>query len=306
MNCPWVRDQILLYLYKELDDPERIEIEQHLERCSECSAEVERERALHRLMDRREHPAVSLALLASCRARLAEALEGEPRRRWAWGRFWGGIAALRPSFQPALAALLLLVGFLAGWGLSAFQRLPQLPGLTRAEEFNLANISSIHSISTDPTGQLEVVFDTTRRRVLRGTSRDPRVEQLLVYAAKNYSNPGIRLDSIELLKDRVEDGEIRGALVSALRADRNAGVRLKALQALKNSVADEQVRQALLEVLRRDDNPGLRIEAIDQLSKLRDASTVPLLQQLAAGDPNNYVRLRSASALRELNAPEIF
>ena len=33
MNCDWVQENICLYLYKELADDERHELEQHLRRC---------------------------------------------------------------------------------------------------------------------------------------------------------------------------------------------------------------------------------------------------------------------------------
>ena len=311
MNCPWVRSQLPLYLYNELDEPERVEIELHAQHCPACAAEIEQERRLHRALDARQRLEVDGSLLTSCRIRLAESLERERRERFSWARLWDTLrVALRPRFQPALAALaLLLVGLVAGWSLASYGgRLPlPLPGRPNGtEEFNIANISNIHAINPDPQGNLEIVFDTTRRRVLRGPAHDPTIERLLLYAASSYSNPGIRLDSIGLLKDRAADEEIRAALISALRADQNPGVRLKALESLKAFSADAQVKQALLNALRADDNPGVRIEAIEHLSKLRDASSVPLLQQLAAGDPNNYVRLRSVSALRELNASEIF
>lgn len=313
MNCAWVRSQITLYLYNELDDPERMEIEQHAEACEACAAEIGRERKLVRVLDQRERAAVDPGLLAACRTQLAEKLEREPRGRVAWWRLWAAVATLRPRFQPAFAVLLLLAGFAGGWAMNSYRRgEPFRALLTGSTERVTAsglsslmpNISAIHAINHTPDGDLEVVLDTTRRRVVRGSADE--LGPLLVYASQNYSDPGIRLDSIELLKNRVQEHDIRTALISAVLRDQNTGVRLKALEALKGFGGDAQVKEAILGALRADDNPGVRIAAIDQLSKLRDASTVPMLQQLAAGDPNNYVRLRSASALRDLNAPEIY
>lgn len=312
MNCDWVRSRITLYLYAELDDAERIELEEHAGRCAECAAELEQERRLHQLLDARRQAAVDPNLLVGCRLRLSEALEAEPpRRAFGWRRLrlmFGALADLRPRLQPMLAVAAIVVAFVGGWTLSA-RRLQSgaLSGfLQPREDVSAANIANIQSISTDASGQLEIVLDTTRRRVLRGAAADPRIEQVLLYAARNYSNPVMQQDSIELLKNRAGDQEIRQALISALRSDRNPGVRLKAMEALKGMVGDQPVKQALIDVLRADDSPGMRIEAINQLTKLRDASTVPLLQQLAIGDPNRVVRLRSASALKDLNAPEVF
>lgn len=312
MNCRWVKSRITLYLYDELEDAERMELERHTERCAECAAEVGQERKLHELLDARPRPAVDPNVLAACRVRLSDALEAEPRPRpLLWARLrglpWPG--AFRPRLlQPALAALMILAAFAGGWTLA--NRRAQSDSLAAIlqprEETSLANVSSIQAINRGAGGQIEIVYDTTRRSALRGLAADPRIERLLVLASRSYSNADIRLDSIELLKNRAGEQEIRQALIAVLRSDRNPGVRLKALAALKGMEADQAVKQALLDVLRRDDNPGIRIDAIDQLSKLRDASAVPLLQQVAIGDPNNYVRIRSASVLRELNAPEVF
>ncbi len=38
MNCDWVRENIPLYLYDELGDDARHELEGHIERCAGCAA----------------------------------------------------------------------------------------------------------------------------------------------------------------------------------------------------------------------------------------------------------------------------
>ena len=40
MNCEWVQQNITLYLYDELGDDGRHELEQHVARCKDCAAEV--------------------------------------------------------------------------------------------------------------------------------------------------------------------------------------------------------------------------------------------------------------------------
>ena len=59
---------------------------------------------------------------------------------------------------------------------------------------------------------------------------DPKIQELLTFAAKsNYNNPGVRLDSVDLLTGKPDDPRVREALTYALRYDSNPGVRLKAL-----------------------------------------------------------------------------
>src|SRR5206468_1743219 len=161
-----------------------------------------------------------------------------------WGRLLGAFSGFRFSLQPTLGAVLLALGFVGGWGASSFRVLPSVAGNDRAiDQIALQNVSSIQSINPNPDGKLEIVFDVTRRRVVSGTADDPNIERLLLQAASQLSNAGIRLDSIDLLKGRAADQEIRTALVAAFRTDQNPGVRLKALGALRDYSADEQVKQ---------------------------------------------------------------
>ena len=41
MKCEWVKQNILLYVYDELADDSRYELEQHIPRCTNCAAELE-------------------------------------------------------------------------------------------------------------------------------------------------------------------------------------------------------------------------------------------------------------------------
>ena len=155
---------------------------------------------------------------------------------------------------------------------------------------------------------------------------------------------GVRLDCLDALRSRIHDMEIRGALLDAARRDENPAVRMKALEALKEVAGEEDVRDALLEALNRDSNPGVRVEAVNllvrslELDSFRQvpaapeapetpdsdmpmiAPTAPVpvaashpsvlrvvraLEDLQHNDPNRYVRLRSAAALRQIGPPDV-
>jgi hypothetical protein len=109
----------------------------------------------------------------------------------------------------------------------------------------------------------------------------------------------VRLDSIDLLKTKAQDNDVRDALVSALRYDKNPGVRLKALDGLKGYVKDDiHVRDAVLEALLHDSNPGVRSEAISLLDPVKaDSSVREALQVLALHDPNQYIKTQSQKYL---------
>jgi HEAT repeats len=113
---------------------------------------------------------------------------------------------------------------------------------------------------------------------------------------------------------------VRRALVTAVRRDQNPAVRLKALEALRDASADESVRDAYLGALMEDTNPGVRVEAVNSLVRSIESRTprspgslvnpedqrvLRALEDLTRKDPNNYVRLQSAAALRELAPREL-
>jgi HEAT repeat protein len=126
-----------------------------------------------------------------------------------------------------------------------------------------------------------------------------------LFAARSNYNSGVRIDSVGLLTQRTDDTRAREALIYALRYDSNPGVRLKALDGLGSYVKEDvRVRDAVLEALLHDSNPGLRTEALHLLGPVRaDGSVRAVLQHLADGDHNQYIRSQARTVLAQL--PEI-
>jgi HEAT repeat protein len=139
---------------------------------------------------------------------------------------------------------------------------------------------------------------------------------------------------------RTDDEHVRSALVKAAHSDKNAAVRLKALDALRDWTREVPVRDALLDALHHDANPGVRVEAVNLLvNSLGGGDTevisaeesfpivatpasgnepavingdgedvgrvVRALEDLQRRDPNRYVRLRSAAALRQIGSRDM-
>jgi HEAT repeat protein len=148
-----------------------------------------------------------------------------------------------------------------------------------------------------------------------GAPDDVDVLRALRFVLENSQrfDPDARLDSLDVLRTRAADPEVRRSLCAACRMDRNPGVRMKALEALQGFEQDPEVRQTILDALQSDDNSGVRVEAIDiLLNALRsgngfaasDQQTLDVLRDRLRNDPNNYVRLQSQAALRELGSAD--
>lgn len=183
-------------------------------------------------------------------------------------------------------------------------------------------------------GTLQVQVRTEQPLLVIGSVDDADVRRVLTYVVANGErfDPGVRLDCLDALKTRSDDELVRKALVTAARKDQNPAVRLKALEALRNWTGEDSVRETLLEALRHDANPGVRVEAVNLLvrslegdsldgpgapsevpaaevvSATGDSSVervVRALEDLQRRDPNRYVRLRSAAALRQIGSRDV-
>jgi Putative zinc-finger len=307
MKCEWVRENITLHVYGELADDARHELEQHVARCGDCAAELKAEQQFHALLAQDQAAEPTPNLLAASRMRLQEALETAEQ-----GGLWHRLA-FDPStwlrqvrFSPALASVILILGFAGGAGTTyrVFARQPQGPSITSPAPAE-ASITGIRSITQEPGNKIDIKYDTVSTLETQGSMNDQRIQQLLLFAARNNYNSGVRMDSVDLLTQKPDVSQVRDALIYALRYDTNPGVRLKALGGLGSFVKDDvHVRDAVLEALVNDANPGVRTEALRLIEPVKaDGSVRGVLMTLAAKDQSQYIKSQARTMLAQL--PEI-
>jgi len=305
MKCEWVKENVLLYVYNELADDARYELEQHLARCADCSAELKTTRKFHAMLSELPVEEPSPNLLAASRMRLQEGLETAEQGKF-WHRLIFDPAALLRQIRlaPALTAAIFIVGFAGGVGTTykvvSGSGVVMPSGPAAPVE---SSISRIQSISQDPSSNhISIKYNTVSTQEAQGSLNDQRIQQLLLFAARNNYNSGVRMDSVDLLTQEPNNTHVREALLYAVRYDSNPGVRLKALGCLGSYVAsDPRVRDAVLEVLVHDSNPGARTEAMHLLEPVRaDSSVRAVLQKLAQSDQNQYIRSQARIMVAQL------
>ena len=311
MNCEWVQQNITLYLYNELADDARHELEQHIGRCPACAAELAAQQQFQTAMSALPVEEVSPSFLAAARMKLQESLEQvQPHRAWYHRLAFDPTAWLRQvRFSPALASIIFLVGFGGGIG-AMYQTMSHKPPgdlPTQVTAPSEAAITGITSIQRDPaTNQVKVQYDKVMPETVQGPANDPQIQDLLLYAAKSNENSGVRLSSVDALKGKSDDPRVRETLTYSLRYDNNPGVRLQALEGLAPFVKDDiRVRNAVLEALLNDSNLGVRTGAMHALEPVKADSSVRMaLQQLAKEDPSDYIRHESQQLLA--SAPNMY
>jgi len=144
---------------------------------------------------------------------------------------------------------------------------------------------------------------------VKGSPDDPAIQKLLAYALVTEPNAGIRIQTVNTLAGSPHpeiDAEIRTALLDVVQFDTNPGVRKQALQGLTRFPMDGDIKRALLLVLANDPNEGLRIDAINALLPAEaergqdDPDILNVLRTRMQYENNNYIRLRTKTALQEV------
>jgi hypothetical protein len=344
-NQPCGEWQPLLMLFTaggELDPAVQAQLTAHLANCASCSAALKDEKELFAfLAAQRNEP--DAGLLASCRANLDDALDREEEHGW-FRRALGlrlplNWLAPRPAWS---AAVLLIVGFAVGTSVPRLLHRPYVAapsanagtsdvssGVASSDNVGVASPSftpiDLHSadvagINVFPSGndgppRVQLQLKSQQPMTVEGTVDDDNVKGVLLNVLSSGERfcPDVRLDAVACLSARSNDPEIRSALCRAVHKDRNPAVRLKALEALDGAGSQDMVRQTLLDALVEDQNPGVRIEAVNALREMAakgqmdsDGHTVDVLRERMQKDPNTYIRLQSAAAVRDIGPREKF
>lgn len=314
-SCETVRGQLAMLLYGELSFDQEELADAHLENCTECRAALERQRDLHAAIDQMEvEPPPSLLL--ESRRNLQERIAAEhtpasERRGW-WDQMVDAIIPIGGGWlKPVGAMALVTLGFVGAR--LAPNMGPQMIGMSSLAD---PGAQRVRSVEPSSNGGIRIVLDETRQRMISGQLDDENIRVLLLSAAKDPSDPGLRYETVGILNDRAQAAEIRNTLIYALEHDENAGVRLKAMDGLRPFVQQPEVRKALTGVLLSDGNPGMRTQAIDLLTqgigesmdnpsgRALDRDVIGTLQELMNRENNAYVRQRGERVLQLVNASQ--
>ena len=333
VNCESAERLLIYYACDEATREERAAVEQHVGECANCAAMLAVELRLQQMLATMPQSADELdlagELLAQCRSELAEALDdsrdhvklglqpqGFLSRCFAWCR-------MEMVMHPAMgAAFFVLMGLAVGRVMPASSSGTQSAGLVPTstvyasprisdQELQNMNVSAIYAVPGQAAGTetIEVHLRSMKPMVVSGGPDDEDVKRVLSFVMTNSQrfDSDLRMNSVDVLRGRTNDLDIRHVLCASSLHDTNPGVRLRALEALHGFEQDETVRDTLLDALLHDTNPGVRIEAVNELRATVEAgkaTTDPriarVLRDLSEHDSNNYIRLQAAAAIRNV------
>ena len=308
-NCQKVQEQLALLLYGELSFDEEERIESHLDGCAGCRGALERQKVLHHALD-----GVALtpspALVSRCREDLTQLL-GREKPASGWAAWWRrpGWRQMAGSWnvqflRPMTAMALLAIGFFAA---------KVTPGLNFAggvASMGLGDFggAQVRNVATGPDGRLRIVVDETRERTISGSREDRQIRELLMAAAKEGADPGLRAQTVTILIGDANASDVREALAFAMANDENTNVRLKAMEGLQRYTSDPMVQNALAHVLLNDPNSGMRTRVIEALDEREgqelNRQMVGALQELMSREDDQDVRERARRMLHSIKASD--
>ena len=304
MNCEGARESMILALYEELPPLAGAGLEQHVAGCRECSDE--RELLLAAIAALETHPLVEPDpnLLAESRMRLDAALDALPRSQFLAGLRINALSWVgHVRGAPALATLLLGVGFLGGNFSYRYQvaHEPRMQPAVTLTNTTGGGVSSISGIAQLPGDRVQVSYNRVVPEMVQGSLDDPQIRQLLMVGTRATAENGVRADSVRMLADECSIGhECQvDALLATLRADHDPRMRVRALEGLSRYVSqDERVRDAMARTLLLDPNAAVRTKAIALLEPVQgDTSVRQALRTVSTRDENPYIRTASTQAL---------
>lgn len=307
MNCQDCVHSIPMYLYGEVSPAIEEQVEDHVAGCPACAEEMKLQKAVLAALDNREMT-VPAGLLQECRGDLYRRVSREPLQHSGWPGF--GVGSWFHEILHQGLRLRVPVGAMAMIALGYL--LARMPGplsvATRDAGVDTSpSFSAVRSIEPQASGTVRIALDEIHRREITGKLDDENIQRLLLDAVREENNPGVRVESVGMLKECAQSSPVRAALLDAVSHDPNPGVRLKALEGLKAFAVEPSVRKTLAQVLLHDDNPGVRIQTIDvltthPLAASHDDSMVGILQDVFQKEENHYVRIRVQNALQEMHA----
>jgi hypothetical protein len=312
----------------ELEGDEFLQLEEHLQSCTECRTELLQMKKVQALT-RGAQIGITDAMLSESRNRLHAELVKRQQNVPLGERMWEIITgALVPNYKIAFGGIAMAAfGIMIGYALfspsrsgdqAAFMRDTSLvrydnpvAGADQApakESMRTENIRIIHADEGD--GVVEFVFDAVTPVHVSGKISDKNVQSVLAHALVDEDNPGVRLRAMSVISSQADhasgiDAEVKTALLKALKTDDNPAVRSQAVTALQPFSHDAQIQRALAYALVHDKNSGVRIAAINAIAaasvsgKPIDKAVLNDLKERSQHDNNIFIRNQSRNILEE-------
>jgi len=305
MSCQDYQRQVVLELYGELREDERVGLDTHLLECEGCRQAAEEHKTLSStLADDNAAFEVPSDLLVESRRALADELDRIERKR-----SWWRVPTFSVVFTPLRmleSATLIALGLAFGVYISNHRAEPVSTAgiesaVTLPQDGRVSNVRIVNADASNAT--VEFTGDIVQPLRFSGRIEDDTTRRLLFSAVQDSMNPGSRMQAVEVLAKKSSEPSVKEVLIHTLLQDESLGVRLKALEGLKPYAGDDEVRGAFMQALMNDHNDGVRVAVIDALAPFtKNEAMANSIEAVTRNDDNTYVRLKGQGLVQMVGA----
>lgn len=311
-----IKELMQLSVYGELSPEEQDKLDAAMKRHPDLKKELQEMKRFGSFVTENTSPVTTDELLSDARTQLREALRNERRNIPLIVRIGRTFEELlRPRFALTGAGMLslgLLIGYCSFTPSGGENQLVLQPVSNPSGDAPRTSIENVRFIDSDASdGEVEFEFEAVAPMRIKGKIDDPEVQRLLTHALLNESNDGVRLSSINAIRNQTEntksiDPVIKTALITSMKSDANPGVRREALRVLQQYGFDNEIRDAMLFVMAKDENSGVRVAAINALEFAKmdgmkfDETSIKALKQHIKKEQNSYIRNRAVNLVKEI------
>ncbi|MCH8272820.1 MAG: HEAT repeat domain-containing protein [Candidatus Marinimicrobia bacterium] len=312
MSADKLKEQVLIYLYGELSEEDKISFEKDIVKYDNLRKIYEEEKKIHEIYSLRSDIKIPDSLLQESRSKLRERLREENLKSIDRTHSLKGILfqLFGSPYKTVIALSMLTIGILMGKfisidvdfdnGIEVRQLTASINGSISAELLSpdVMEIVDMKILAYDSESEeVTLSVDAVTSIGIKGNINNDKIQAILASALQSDLRPSIRLKSIDLLRMNIDNDKIVNALIHALENDDNPGVRLKAVEALGPYADNHDVKDALLNTLKYDLNAGVRIQAILALKDNKDPKVLEVLKDKMESDENEYIRDQSKESV---------
>ncbi len=254
-----IKELMQLSVYGELSPDEQTKLEAAVKRHPDLKKEFQEMKRFASFISENTAPDTTDELLRDARTQLREALRNERRHVPLIVRIGRSIEELIQIKHALTSAGMLSLGLLIGYcsfapSGSEHQLIVQ-PVSNQTGDAPKTSIENVRFIDSDASdGEVEFEFEAVAPMRMKGRIEDPEVQRVLTHALLNESNDGVRLSSLNAIRNQTEnkktiDPVIKNALITSLRSDANPGVRREALRVLQQYVVEDLFKLALFAIV---------------------------------------------------------
>jgi hypothetical protein len=228
-----------IYFSGEADENQKKELKAHIAECSICREDFEYYSRIKEMTAKSPIRKVPDRLLSDARQGLRDRLRIERSRRSLYQRWLDNIKRFFDyNYKYVLnGAVTMALGLVIGFFVfKDSEPVNTTRNFSPAGEIpdDISQIRNIRLIDPDPyDDEISFSYEAVRQLNISGSINDDKIKNILMYAILNGNNPGVRLNSLNVLNNSMQgqpDNEIKDGIISAVKYDDNPGVRREALK----------------------------------------------------------------------------